>query len=76
MQHNFPTPRKIFHFWGTFSHELLRAQNRHFLSIDPYMDGSVFEVGIQMGGNFVYFTGIVMGVYLKLVYAWVVKTGF
>ena len=41
-----------------------------------YMDGSVFEVGIQMGGNFVYFTGIVMGVYLKLVYAWVVKTGF
>ena len=31
------------------------------------MDGSVFEVGIQMGGNFVYFTGIVMGVYLKLV---------
>ena len=41
-----------------------------------YMDGSVFEVGIQMGGNFVYFTGIVMGVYLKLVYARVVKTGF
>ena len=40
------------------------------------MDGSVFEVGIQMGGNFVYFTGLVMGVYLKLVYAWVVKTGF
>ena len=41
-----------------------------------YMDGSVFEVGIQMGGNFVYFTGIVMGVYLKLVYMhgyWVVK---
>ena len=35
MQHNFPTPRKIFHCWGTFSHELLRAQNRHFLSIDP-----------------------------------------
>ena len=32
------------------------------------MDGSVFEVGIQMGGNFVYFTGIFMGVYLKLVY--------
>ena len=32
-----------------------------------YMDGSVFEGGIQMGGNFVYFTGIVMGVYLKLV---------
>ena len=30
------------------------------------MDGSVFEVGIQMGGNFVYFTGIVMGVYLNL----------
>ena len=41
-----------------------------------YMDGSVFEVSIQMGGNFVYFTGIVIGVYLKLVYAWVVKTGF
>ena len=31
------------------------------------MDGPVFEVGIQMGGDFVYFTGIVMGVYLKLV---------
>ena len=41
-----------------------------------YMDGSVFEVGIQMGGNFVYLlVYIVMGVYLKL-YAWVVKTGF
>ena len=40
------------------------------------MDGSVFEVGIQMGGNFVYFTGIVMGLYLKLVYAWVVKQVF
>ena len=39
MQHNFPTPRKIFHFWGTFSHELLRAQNRHFqqpVSISPF----------------------------------------
>ena len=36
MQPNFPTPQKIFHFWGTFSHELLRAQNRHFLSIDPF----------------------------------------
>ena len=40
------------------------------------MDGSVFEVGIQMGGNFVYFTGIVMGVCLKLVYAWVSKNRF
>ena len=40
------------------------------------MDGSVFEVGIQMGGNFVYFTGIVMGVYFELVYVWVAKTGF
>ena len=31
------------------------------------MDGSVFEVGIQMGGNFVYFyTGIVMGVYMYM----------
>ena len=38
MQHNFPTPRKIFHFLSTFSHDILRAKSIHLSENDPYTD--------------------------------------